>query len=107
MAAHLVGDLVGQLGAPVVHGQQDRRHVQVGVEVRAHEVDVRQQLPEPLQRVVLALDRDQHLVRGDQRVDGEQTERGRAVDEHVVDVQLVEHLRHQRLLEPVLPGPPC
>src|SRR4029078_9493039 len=40
----------------------------------------------------------------DQRVDGEQTERGRAVDEHVVDVQLVEHLRRQRLLEPVFPG---
>ena len=107
VAADLVGDLVGELRAAVVHGQQDRRDVQVGVEVRPHEVDVRQQLPEPLERVVLALDRDQHLVRRDQRVDGEQAERGRAVDEDVVDVELVERLRHQRLLEPRARGPPC
>ena len=43
------------------------------------------QLAEALQRVVLALDRDQHLLAGHQRVDREQAERRRAVDEDVVE----------------------
>ena len=60
-----------------------------------------QQLAEPLQGVVLALDRDQHLVPGDQGVDGEQAQRRRAVDEDVVDLVLV---RGDGGAEPVLPG---
>ena len=81
---HLVGHLGGEPGPRVVHGQQDRRHVQLRVEVRPDEIDVAQQLAEALQRVVLALDRDEHFRRGDQRVDGEQAQRRRAVDQHVV-----------------------
>jgi hypothetical protein len=104
MLAHLAGDLVGELGAAVVHRQQDRRDVQARVEVGAHEVDVAQQLAEALQRVVLALDRDQHLVRRDERVDRQQPERRRAVDEHVIHVELVERRRREGLPQPVLPG---
>ena len=37
--------------------------------------------PEAFERVVLALHRDDHVVGGGQPVDGEQAERGRAVDE--------------------------
>ena len=44
------------------------------------------QLGQSLQRVVLALDRDEHGVGGGQRVDGQQPERRRAVDEDVVVV---------------------
>jgi hypothetical protein len=84
--AHLLGDLVGQAGARVVHRQQDRGDVQQRVEVRAHELDVLEQLAEPLERVVLALDRDEQLLGRHHGVDREQPERGRAVDEHVVDV---------------------
>ena len=44
--------------------------------------------PTALQRVVLALDRDEHLGGGDEGVDGEQAEAGRAVDEDVVQPRL-------------------
>ena len=56
------------------------------VEVRLHQLDVAQQLAETLEGVVLALDRDEHLVGGGQAVDGEQAERRRAVDEDEVVV---------------------
>ena len=42
----------------VVHRQQDRRDVQPRVEVRLDQLDGLEQLAEPLERVVLALDRD-------------------------------------------------
>src|SRR5690606_20289775 len=45
-----------------------------------------QQLVEPFERVVLTLDGDEHLARGNQRVDGQQTERRWAVDEEVVEL---------------------
>ena len=44
---HIGGDLVGQLGAAVVHRQDDRGHVQFGIEVRLDHLDVPQQLPHP------------------------------------------------------------
>ena len=40
MRPHLVGHLVGQPGPAVVHGQQDRRHVQLRVQVRSDQFDV-------------------------------------------------------------------
>ena len=82
-------DRVGQPGTPVVHGQQDRGDLELRVEVLPDQVDVVDQLVQALQRVVLALDRDQHLLRGDQRVDRQQAERGRAVDEDVVELPRV------------------
>lgn len=54
-----------------------------------HQVDVPQQLSQTLQRVVLALDGDQHLGPGHHRVHREQAEGGRAVDEDVVQRLLV------------------
>ena len=62
----------------------------VGIEVCLDHLDVAQQLPHALEGVVLALDRDQHLRRGDERVDGEQSERRRAVDEDVVEVVVLQ-----------------
>ncbi len=41
---------------------------------------------EPLERVVLALHRDEHLGGGGQRVEGQQAERRRAVDDDVVEL---------------------
>ena len=77
-----------EVGAAVVHRQQDRRDRELRVEVPLDQLDVVEQLAEALERVVLALDRDEHLARGDERVDREQPERRRAVDEDVVEVLL-------------------
>src|SRR5690606_4375219 len=63
---------IRQAGAPVVHGEEDGGHLERRVEVVLHELDVVGQLLHTLQRVVLALDRDQDLLRGHQRVDREQ-----------------------------------
>ena len=61
------------------------RYPQARVEALGADLgDDRAQGREALQRVVLRLDRDDDPVRGDQRVDGEQAERGWAVDEDVV-----------------------
>ena len=46
----------------------------VGLRCERHQLDGVQQLGQALERVVLALDRDEHLAGGDQRVEGEQPE---------------------------------
>jgi hypothetical protein len=63
--------------------------VKLRVEVALHQIDVPKQLPQPLQRVVLALDRDEDLGAGDQRIDRQQTEGRRAVDQDIVQRLLV------------------
>ncbi len=100
--AHLVRDLRGEVGAPVVHGEKDGRDVQPGVEVHLDHLDVLEQLAQPLERVVLALDGDEHLVSRDERVDGEQPEARRAVDEDVVEALVrgrVSQLRVDRTVQ--------
>jgi hypothetical protein len=82
--AHLFDDLVREVGAGIVHREQDRRDCQLGVEVTLDELDVVEELRETLQGVVLALDRDEYFLCGDERVDRQKSERGRAVDEDVV-----------------------
>jgi hypothetical protein len=74
--------------------------MQRGVEMPSHQVDVPQQLAQALQRVVLALNRDQDLCTGDQCVDRQQAQRRRAVDEDVVQRLLV---RLDRSLQSALP----
>ena len=59
--------------------------MQARVQVRLDQLDRLQQLAQALQRVVLALDRDEHLASHDERVDRQQPQARRAVDEHVVD----------------------
>ncbi len=53
------------------------------------QLDRAQQLLEPLQGVVLALDGDEHLGRGHQGVQGEQAQRRRAVDDDVIQAGCV------------------
>lgn len=74
---NLVGNLRRQAGTPVVHREQNRRDVQLRVEVALDQVHVAQQLGQALQCVVLALDRDEHLLRGHEGVDREQPQAGR------------------------------
>jgi hypothetical protein len=62
-------------------------------------------LPESLERVVLALDRDEHLIAGHERVERQQPQRRWAVDEDVVRPIFRWELRDVRLdgaTEPVL-----
>src|SRR6266545_475314 len=75
-------------------------HPQFGIEVCTYQLDVLEQLTQPFEGVVLALDRDQHLLGGDQGVHRQQPERRRAVDEHVVQLGVV------RLDGPAQPGLP-
>ena len=69
------------------------------IEVLAHHRERVLELHEPAQRQVLALHRHDHAVGRDERVDRQQAERGRRVDEDVVVA--VAHL-DERLLERAL-----
>jgi len=89
MALQLVGDLHGE-GAPrVVHRAHQRLDLDGRVQVLLHLAQRPHQVGESLERVVLALHRDDHGVGRGEAVHGEHVERRRAVDEHVVVV--VEH----------------
>jgi len=98
---HLIRHLGRQAGPRVVHGEHDPEQLQVRIEHPAQEFQCVAELPEPLQRVVLALDRDQHRRRRGEAVDRKQAERGRAVEQHIVVV--IGHAV-ERYLQPRLPG---
>src|SRR6516225_2496684 len=70
MPADLRHDLFGQAGSGVVHRQDDGRHFELRVEIGLHQVNVAEQLAESLQRVVLALDGNDHLPGGGEAVAG-------------------------------------
>ena len=93
-------DLLGELGPRIEHRHDDAGQAQPGVHVLLDEPDVAEQLAQPLQRVVLALDRHEELLGGGERVHGQQAERGRAVQEHEVEGVLLERL--DGLLQPQL-----
>ena len=99
--AHVVGHIGGEAGPAVVHGQQHGGDVQSRIEVDPDQLRGVQQLLDALERVVLALDREQHLFGGHQRVQRQQPQRRRTVDQHVVKVRHVE--RAQRPGQPQLP----
>ena len=86
VADQLVGNVVGQTVARVVHGAQQAADMQLGVEHGADLLDGVHQRGETLQRVVLALNRHDHRVRRGERVDGEHVQRRRAVDDDVIVV---------------------
>src|SRR2546426_3689739 len=67
--------------------------------MRAHPLDRAHEVRQPLERVVLALHRDQHALCCSERVDGEQAEGRRAIDENEV---VVAHDALERDLEPRL-----
>ena len=78
---HLVRDVRREPGPAVDHRQDHAADREPRVQPRADELDRADQLRQPLERVVLGLHRDEHAVRGRQRVDGQRAEGGRAVDE--------------------------
>src|SRR3954447_24567343 len=83
----------------VVHGRQDPLDPDVRVEVLADHAQRVLELDEAAKRQVLALDRYDHAARGDERVDRQQAERGRRVDDDEVVIR--QHGR-ERLLQRAL-----
>ena len=65
-----------------------------GIERAAHAAQRGDEIGEPFEREVFAVERDQHGVGGDERIERQQAERRRRVDEDVVE--LVAQRRQQR-----------
>ena len=91
--AHVGRDLLPEVRPLVEHRQQHAFDVERRVERRAHAAHRADEIGQPFEREVLAVQRNQHRVGGDQRVERQQAERRRAVDEDVVEV--VAHGREQ------------
>jgi hypothetical protein len=84
MAAHVGGDQVAQIVAAVIHRQQYPLQREARVERPLHPLDRAHQLRQALECVELALQRHEHPVGRDQRVDRQQVQRRRAIDQHLV-----------------------
>ena len=81
------GDSLGEVGAVVVHGEGDAFDDEAGIEGLADALDGIEQLADAFEGEVFGLHGDEDGVGGDQGVEGEQVERGRAVEDD--DVKLV------------------
>ena len=79
--ADIVADRLAKVVAAVEHGQRDAEDRQLGIEGEADPLDRLKQLAEPLERKELALQRHEQVARGDQRIDRQQPERRRAIDQ--------------------------
>jgi DNA-binding winged helix-turn-helix (wHTH) protein len=84
--ANLVGDLAAELRATVVHREHSALDLEPRIQMVRDQANRREQLAEPLEGEVLALDGYQRRVGCGQRIEREQAERGRAVDQDVVEL---------------------
>ena len=96
MLAQRIERLPRVAGPHVGDVQHHAEPLQVRVEAVLGQLDHLERLLDALHREVLRLGRQQRVVGGDEGVDGQQPERGRAVDQH--DVVVAGH-GPQRLLE--------
>src|SRR5262245_2297501 len=78
---NLFTDLQSHAGAAVEHREYDAAHVETRVQSLTNQFDGLQQMGEPLERVELALERNDHAVRRDEGVDRQESQRRRAVDD--------------------------
>ena len=83
----------------VEHGEHDSLYGERRVVAALDPVDRGHQVGEPLERVVLALQRHDHAIGGDQRIEREQPQRRRAIDEHVLVTDRVRDRARQRLTQ--------
>jgi hypothetical protein len=88
-ALEVLGDLVRDLRREprprVVHSEHNPEHVEIRVEHPPQQAQRISQLPQTLQRIVLALDGDEDRVRCREAVHRKQAEGGRAVQQQVVE----------------------
>src|SRR5713226_6255575 len=75
------GDLLGEVRAAVVHGQQDPADTQVRIQLATDQRKGIKQLRQPFERIVLALHGNEDLIRRGQGIESEQTQRWRAIEE--------------------------
>ena len=71
--ADLVHDLHRKAVPPVLHSQDDRQYLELLVEPGPDRFERVQELRQALERVVLALDRDDDPIAGSERVDREES----------------------------------
>ncbi len=81
------GDSLGEVGAVVVHGEDDAFDDEAGIEGLADALDGIEQLADAFEGEVLGLHGDEDGVGCDEGVEGEKVERGRAIEDD--DVKLV------------------
>ena len=94
-------DIGRQLRPAVEHRQHDTLHREGGIEVVSNEIERGEQLGQSFQGVVLTLERNENGVGSGQCVDGEETERWRAVDEQIVVAVLdLDNRRRSRRSRP-------
>src|SRR4028119_1250266 len=101
VAADLLGHVAAEVGAVVVHGQNDPGDVQTGIQPLLDALDGGDQLADPFQGEVLALQRDDHPVGGGERVHRQVPERRRAVEQD--EVVAVRHLPEGAFEAPLPP----
>jgi hypothetical protein len=82
----ILRDHASEVGAVIEHGEQDSLDAEVMTEGVADLVDGVHELGDPFESEELALDGDEHRVGGDQGIEGEQVEGGRAIDDDVVEL---------------------
>ena len=83
--ANVCCDLRAKIRPLVVHRQQDAVDVERWIQARAYAAEGRHEIGKPLEGEVFAVQRDHHRFSRDERVQREQPERRRAVDEDVVE----------------------
>src|SRR5262245_12788186 len=88
-AASLLEHLLGKVQAIVVHRQEYALDLEIRVETLLYETDGPKEVREPFKCVVLALDRHENGAGGGQRVDGEEPEGRRGVDQD--EVVAIDH----------------
>ncbi|KEO96598.1 hypothetical protein EH32_10240 [Erythrobacter litoralis] len=93
--ADILGHLVGQAIAPIEHGESDTDDVEPRVKALLNPFDRLEQLAEPFQREKFALERNEQRIGGAQRVQRQQAERRRAVDEADVMPAMLRELLAQ------------
>ncbi len=86
-------NLVGQRRAGVVHAKEHAGNLQPRIDPLVHQIDRLGQLAEALEGQEVRLQRDQDLLRGRQRIEREQPERRRAVDQ--AEVKFVRAALHR------------
>src|SRR5919201_4544814 len=98
MPMNVLNDLERKSVPAVLHGEDDRGDRETWIEPVTHRIDGGEELREPFERVVLALDRNQGGVAGREGIHGQQAQRRGAVDDdEVVVAQPADRLPESEL----------
>ena len=85
--ADVARNLLPEVGPLVVHRHQHAGNVERWIERGANTAQCRDEIGQTFEREVLAVERNQDRVGGHERIEREQSERRRRVDEDVVEVR--------------------